>query len=423
VAGTEPQIGLLFESILGDKSVASTEYNTVSSSTTTLVKVDTGEGSTFEQGEALLIKSSANGYDIRNISSISSDDLTINFALGSAPASGVNLGKAVLYKPAASGHPTFSAWLYNGNGFAVQAAAGCTVNELSVSADATQFINASFSYEGSKYYFNPIEITASTDTIDWTDDSGTWAATVESKWYYDPIELASALQSAMNAATSEVFTVSYSNSTGKFTITYASPTTLSLLWNTGANTAQTIGAKLGFSVAADDTGATTYTSDNALTLTASYTPSYDAVDPIVFKDAELFIGTQLQNWCYCASNVEVNISKETEKVLCSCNETGIEEIIAVGREVTLSATIVLEKYEVASFNHLLNNTTIQAMLNVGPKDSSGNWVAGKCVNVYFKNSTVVSRSVPSGESFITMDIEVKGFVSASNGSDVYINFV
>jgi hypothetical protein len=97
----------------------------------------------------------------------------------------------------------------------------------------------------------------------------------------------------MNAVTSEVFTVTYSDSTGKFTITYANAATLSLLWNSGANTAQSIGTKLGFLVAADDTGSLTYTSDNAQTLTASYVPSYDAVDPLIFKSAELFIGSYI----------------------------------------------------------------------------------------------------------------------------------
>ena len=67
VEGQEPELGVLYESVMGSKSVASTEYDTVASSTTTVVKVNTGEGATFEAGEAVLVKDSASGYSIRNI--------------------------------------------------------------------------------------------------------------------------------------------------------------------------------------------------------------------------------------------------------------------------------------------------------------------------------------------------------------------
>ena len=70
VEGQAPNYGLLLEAALGAVSTASTEYDTVSSSTTSLLKVNTGEGATFERGEALLIKDATNGYRIRCIDSI-----------------------------------------------------------------------------------------------------------------------------------------------------------------------------------------------------------------------------------------------------------------------------------------------------------------------------------------------------------------
>jgi len=419
VVATAPDAALLYESILGTETIAAAEYDTVAGSTVNVVNLDAGEGANRPIGMAVLSKH-ASGYEVRNVSSVSTDALTMSFSLNNAPGTGVLMGRPIMYSPG-SAFPTFSAWLYEGNGFAVQSAAGCTVTELTFEASANEFCNLSFSYEGTKYYFNPIEITGSTDTIDWTDDSGTYAATIASGFYRDPKELATAVQTAMNAQTSEVFTVTYSDVTGKYTITYASPATLSLLWNSGANTAQTIGAKLGFSVAADDTGSLTYTSDNAVGAeAASYTPSYDSVDPIVFKDAELFIGSQSENICKCPTSVSISIAKETEKVLCACEETGVKEIITVGREVTLEAEIVLEKYEVSTFNHLLNNDSIQASLTVGPK-SSGNWVAGKIVNFYLRNCTVSNRSI-AGDNFIVANVTLTGFVT-STSKDLYINFL
>jgi hypothetical protein len=348
------------------------------------------------------------------------DDLTLNFALTDAPGTGVNLGEAVLYKPAPSGEPSFSAWMYRGNGHATEAAAGCKVTELSVELGANQFGNVTFSYQGTSYYFNPIIITASTKFIDWTDDDGTQAASVAEGAYRNPAELARAIEVAMNAQTPETITVVYSNVTGKFTIATATSSVLSLLWNTGTNAANSIGTKIGFLVASNDTGSTTYSSDNELSYVASFTPSYDAADAIVVKDAELFIGDQLMTLCQCATTATLTVSKEIEDVDCICEESGTKEKINVGREVTLEASIVLEKHQQQLFDYLKNNTGISAMLNVGPK-SSGNWIPGKCVNVYLGNCTVQNFSV-SGDSFLVADITLRGYVTSSL-KYIFVNFL
>ena len=420
VEGQEPQLGIMYESIMGNKSIASTEYDTVSSSTTTLLKVNTGEGATFEVGESLLIKDSTNGYSIRNIKSISGDDLTLNFALSNAPASGVNLGKAVLYKPEASGHPTFSTTKYLGNGFAVEASAGNTVTELSITADANGYAEANFSFEGTKYLYNAVTITSSNKYLDFTDDAGTFAAIVPEKIYNTPVDLAAALQDALNGVSTEDYTVVYNNSTGKFTIATATSSVLSLLWNTGTNTANSIGTTIGFLVAANDTGSLTYTSDNAQSYAAAYTPSYDSADQIVVKGAELFIGNQTDNVCICAQSVSITVSKEVEDVDCICEETGVLEKVPTSRTAEMQVTALLKQYDAALLAALLNNTGLSAMLNLGPK-SGGNYQAGKCFNVYFRNCTV-SNHKTTGDSFLQVELTLKGYVTSSS-KDIYLNFL
>lgn len=420
VEGQEPELGVMYESIMGSKSIASTEYDTVSSSTTTLLKVNTGEGATFEAGEAVLVKDSANGFQIRNIKSISGDDLTLNFALAGAPASGVNLGKAILYKPEAQGHPTFSTTKYLGNGYAIESSAGNTVTELSITADANGFGEASFSFEGTKYFYNAITITASTKYIDWTDDAGTFAASVAERVFATPIDLATALEEAMNAQTSETITVTYNNSTGKFVIASATSAVLSLLWNSGTNTANTIGTKIGFTVAADDTVATTYTSDNAQSYAAALTPSYDNADAIIIKGAELFVGNQTDNVCICAQSVTLTISKEVEDVDCICEESGVLEKIPTSRTAEMQVTSVLKQYDAALLEALLKGNGVSAMFNAGPK-TGGNWVAGKCFNAYLRNATV-SAFTTAGDSFLQVEFTLRGYVTTSS-KDIYLNFV
>lgn len=417
VEGDEPALGVLWESLLGSKTVNAVEYATVSSSTSTVIKV--ANGANFYVGQALLIKDSSNGYSLRNIKSISTNDLTLNFALDAAPASGVNLGKVITYIPVSSGHPTFSTTKYLGGGFAIEASAGNTVTELSVKADANGYAEAEFSYEGTKYFYNALIVTNSNKYIDFTDDVGTFAAVVPVQTYKTPVDLALAIELALNGASTKTYACTYSNETGKFTIASTDSVVLSLLWNSGTNAANSIKSLIGFANT-DDTGATSYVSDLELSYSPSVTPAYENADNIVVKGAELFVGSVTDNMCICAQSVSVKITKSVEDVDCICEETGISEKIAVGRSVELTATATMKKHDVNLLDALLNNKSISAMLNVGPK-SAGNWVAGKSVNFYLKNCTV-SAFKTTGDNFLQVDLTLKGFV-ASGEKDIYVNFV
>jgi hypothetical protein len=421
VEGQEPEVGVLYESAMGDKAIMATDYPTVSSSTTSLIKVNTGIGATFVVGQPLLIKNPS-GYEMRNIASISGDDLTLNFQLTNAPASGVYLGKAITYIPAASGHPTFSTTKYIGGGHAKEVSAGNTVTDLSLKLEANAFGEVEFSYEGTKYYFNPITITSSNKYLDFTDDLGTYAVSVAEGVYKTPIALADALMVAMEAVNAQTYSVVYSSTTGKFTIT-SNSTLLSLLVFTGTNAANGIAATLGFTVAANKTGAggtTGYTSENAQTYAAAYTPSYDSADAIVVKDAELFIGSLNDNVCICAQSVALKITKSVEDVDCICEETGVLEKIPTARTVELTVTAILKKYDVSLLDALLKNSDLSAMMNAGPK-TGGNFIAGKCFNLYLPKCTV-SNYKTTGDSFVQADITLKGFVTSTQ-KDIFLGFV
>ena len=111
------------------------------------------------------------------------------------------------------------------------------------------------------------------DKIRVTDDGGTvtvniltgTGATLVAGEVYTPTEFAAGLKAALDGDTtlSETYTVTYSTSTNKWTISHAG-STLSLLWDTGADSAvKLLGHTLGFVVSADDTGSTSYESDVA----------------------------------------------------------------------------------------------------------------------------------------------------------------
>lgn len=377
-----------------------------------------------QRGDLVLVKDGTNGYSLRFIDSRDGVNLVPGFNLPGAPAAGVRLGQTNAYHPANEGHPTLSAILYRGNPGLIEALAGGRVTAMSISIAAGQIINANYTVEGVKYFFNPIEITASTRFIDWTDDDGTHAASVPAQIYRDPHELAQALQDAMNsAAPGETATVAYSDTTGRFNIK-TTGTLLSLLWNTGANAANSIGTKLGFSVAANDTGtaATTgYNSDNALSLSSPFTPSYDNADANVAKANEVLLGDADDLACFCASNLDFQINLPKENVLCVCAESGVDSSVINEREVTITGTALIEQYDADKFRKFRANDTTKFQFTAGVK-SGGNWVPGKAWGIYMPTSVISSFQVADQNGLAILNFTLTGFVGNDSGGEVFIGF-
>jgi len=120
--------------------------------------------------------------------------------------------------------------------------------------------------------------TASTNRLDFKDNNITFAATLTNGEYL-PAEFASEVQRAMRLANTDnqANTCTYSFTTRKFTLTGTS--IFQLLLGTGANAASDCNGLLGFA-ASDETGATTYTSDDAVGSGSSTAFTWAPVDPI-----------------------------------------------------------------------------------------------------------------------------------------------
>jgi len=226
VEGSDPDYGLMIEACLGTATIHATEYDLVAGSTAgtsaarASLNVDAGEGVNFEKGQALLIKDLVNGYKIRNVQDISTDALKLNFNLPAAPADLVNLGKAVHYEPSIANPPTFSAHLYQGQTSSAfhNAIAGCRTVSMNFALPAAGLGEITFEVEGTKFFFNPIEITSTTKYLDFTDSTGTVAAILSEKIYKTPVDFAAEVASKMTAVSSDVISCSFDSTNGKFTI-------------------------------------------------------------------------------------------------------------------------------------------------------------------------------------------------------------
>lgn len=424
VEGQAPNFGPLIEAVLGTVTSNAVERLTAAGSTVSVVNLAAGGGD-FARGKAVLIKDGTNGYSIRPVDSVLVNALTLGFDLSAAPAAGIGAGKCVNYAPANSGHPTLSLWLYRGNGGAIEMESGCRAESMSIAVAAGELINASFAFQGTKYHYDVINITATDIYLDFTDDDGTFAAQVQADFYRDPHDLAQTIQDAMNAtASTETYTVVYQDSDGKFKITSTS-TLLSLLWNTGANTANSIGDKIGFSLASDDTlagGAVGYTSDTAISLVNAITPAYDSADPQAAKSNEVFIGDSTDIACFCASTLDITVTNEIQDVECICAVSGIKDKIFNSRTVEAAIVGILEAYDADKFHKFANNTDVKFLFNFGSK-SGGNWVAGKCCSIYMPSATVSAHQLGDNNGLVTMEITVRAYVDNTGAGEFYINFL
>ena len=426
VEGAAPEMNYLCESAFGSTSSNATERVTDGSSTTSELSLATG-GTDFARGKAVLIKDGVNGYQIRPVHSVSGDDLTLGFNVATAPGTGIGAGKCVNFAPANSGHPTLSIHSYRGNGQAYEILAGAQVSELTIEAEAGQFVNMNFAFQGTKYYFDPIRITSTNKYIDVDDGGGEINVSIEEKYYRDPHELAQALEDAINAASGfgDVATVTYLDNdvtnAGKFTIE-SDGGTFEILWNTGTNAANSIGTTLGFSVAADDTGATSYTSDSALSWAAPHTPSYDSTDPMAAKYMEVLLGDAADYLCFCAQSINISLANEVTDVLCICAESGVDQKKVTARAVTVQMSFLLDKHDADKFKRFRANEETRFAFNFGTK-SGGNWEAGKSGCFYMPSAVISSYSLTDLDTLVGVDMELTGFVDSSGNGEVYLNFL
>lgn len=428
VEGDEPDYGILIESCLGGKAVAATEYDTAAASTAgtssvaAVVKVPSGEEANFQVGQAMLVKDGTNGYAVRNVTATADGELTSSFNFGTAPGAGINLGKAVLFYPSDVDQPTYTAHMYqsslSGSGVHL-AMAGCRTTAMNIEFAANELAAVTFEIGGLSFYQNPITIAAASKYIDFTDSSSTVSCQLTEKTYSSPMDLAVEIASKMSAASVDTISCSYSNSTGKFTIS-SDGSILSLLWLTGANTANSAKTKLGFDNT-NDTGALTYTSDTAQTYAPPATPSYDDQDPLVVRYNMFQIGSFSDYVCAGGSTLTVNIGTPKTDIPNWCAETGLDESVVLSREVTFSATLKFEQHNVQQFYDLINNNETQVSFVHGQR-SAGNWVAGTVVSVYMPTVSLTASTIADQDGYLVVQVEGTAFVGDTL-SDIYINFL
>lgn len=423
VEGTAPQADLYYKAALGATSTIA-ELST--SGVSTVDSLTFADSSTVIRGQAFLVKDGINGYSIRNATATHATDIPLNVDLSVAPATTTATGNPVVYLPGES-HPSLTLWDYRGNGGAIETISGARVSDMTINIVANEFINSSLSFVGTEYFFNPLTLTASNKYIDLTDDSGTIVITLTEGTYKDPHELADHIASVGTAAAAasgaDDFLCTYSDATGKYTISTTTGTTFSLLWKTGThgedNADDHVGTLLGYDDSADDTASLSYTSDNAIDLSSPFTPSFDTSNPLVAKSNEALFGDNTA--CLSTNTATFTLTNGVTNILDICADSGKSGSVVGERTVTVELAGSYNRYDVDPFERMRQGTTTQFMYNAGTK-SGGNWVAGKSLNFWIPEATVTTFELVDNEGLVDYNITLSAFVDSGKG-EFFINFL
>ena len=414
--GTPPRIAPFIKAAMGQQEdVASEEVTTSSSSAGTssaraYLQMPNGdaEGSV---GRAYLIKDGVNGHKVRNAYSGdgATDRITLNYNLNAAPASGVSTGRPTLWAPTAEGHPvlTIHEWQSSASGAAYrQMISDARTVGLAFNFTAKGLAELTVECEGLKGWLNPIKITASNKYFDFKDDDDSELnISLDEGWYDNIYAVLTALATKFDAASSDTATFTFSTITGKVTLATNGGTKFEILWNTGTNQANSIGTTLGFSVAADDTSAFTYTADNAMSYGTSQTPSYQSTTPFVVKHQELFIGDFTQTQNRKGSSMQINVGTPMSAIPDFTAAAGHSESQIIERLCTFSTVLTYEKHETKFHHDMVSNTETQAMFNAGQKDAAGNWIPGTVWNFWWPQLTIKATPLSDSDGIVVMSIE------------------
>jgi hypothetical protein len=287
-------------------------------------------------------------------------------------------------------------------------------------------IQGDFTIEGVEYYYDPMIVTANNKWFDFDEGGSEINVSITVGTYKDPYKLAEQLQTVINdSSATGTYTVSYDDSTRKFTIVVTGVATFNILWKTGVhgadNTDTHIGTLLGYVDTANDTGALTYTSDNGLSLAASYTPTFDSSDQLVAKDNQILLTTGTDTTCFRANTFTFTLTNEHSKIDDICATSGRSGSLISKRTATIEITSYLAQGQAEEFKNFRANTNVVFTFNCGQKTGT-NWTAGTVVNVFIPTAVISSFEIADQNGLAVLNLSLKAYVSNGLG-EVFMNFV
>ncbi len=102
-----------------------------------------------------------------------------------------------------------------------------------------------------------------------------------------------------------------------------------------------------------------------------------------------------------------------------CSVSGKSATILSQREVTIDVVSYLSAGQALEFKRFRNNDEILFTYNMGER-LGGNWVAGKCVNLFSPTVKINSLELADDAGIVVLNLQLKTFVKDGLGT-FYIN--
>ena len=443
-AGTPPEYGSIVQASFGGFRSSTSEQTLAAGSTTSVLKfANAAAAATFKKGDACLIKDSANGWSVRPVESVSGTDVTLGFNLESAPGTSVKVGAFISYFPLNDNMPVFDMWHYIGAGESgVENIKDCRVTSMSVSVNAKDLINATYSFEGTQYRFNKdfrdgFRLFNYNNKLTVVNTQGGSRTSTEveltAQSYASGAALATEIQTKVSAITGLTsFRATFSNNRFSFTSTAA------YLFDFQAASAVPEGAAtladvLGFestdvSSTAPSTGTKASTKNAQLyrDYSSGLTESYDDTDPIIARGQQVFIGDASDNICIDSSSVSVSINTPKALITSICEESGNYRSLISSRSATITVSAHLQDDDRRFFDKFQDGDTTQFAIVAGKKTTVGGgpqWKPGETFVIYGSPASITSWAVTGSNDVYMLDLELTCYSPGDGSGSIFLSYV
>ena len=140
------------------------------------------------------------------------------------------------------------------------------------------------------------------------------------------------------------------------------------------------------------------------------------------KANEFIIGDAQAFQAFRASTVTFNISNTKKDINDVTAVSGRAGSLFTGRQVTVSATALLEKHDADKFNRFYKGLNTPLMYVAGAK-SGGNWVPGKTVCLFSPTATITGFTPGDDEGLSILQLEFTLYVADGGEGEIFLGFV
>ena len=126
--------------------------------------------------------------------------------------------------------------------------------------------------------------------------------------------------------------------------------------------------------------------------------------------------------CSGVQSFDVTLSNDLQDVKDVCEDGGIKEKILSKRTIEAKVVINLVANDADKFRRFRSGSDVRFAYNGGVK-SGGNWVAGRCFNLYLPEAKITEYEVTDTDGIVTIEATIQAYVKTDGQGEAFFNFL